>query len=277
MIVVTYSILGDVVKQLAGDAADVEVIIPNGQDPHEYSASAHDVEQMAGAALIVANGLGLEEGLVDQIDQIEQDGVPVFRASDHVTVRSITGDELVELDETGQPEHADGDPHLWTDPLTMAQLGAPLAARLEEVLGVDLDARLAAFESAMTALDARVRDVMSVVPAGKCILVTGHDSLGYFADRYGCHVIGAVIPSLSSTAEASAKDLADLLEVAEDAGVGAIFTEVGTPRQVAEQVADDIGVPLVELPSHNLPDEGGYQAYIIELATKIAQGLTPAP
>ena len=78
-IVVTYSILGDVVKQLAGDAADVEVIIPDGQDPHEYSASAHDVEQMAGAALVVANGLGLEEGLVDQIDQVERrrcSGVP---------------------------------------------------------------------------------------------------------------------------------------------------------------------------------------------------------
>ena len=152
-----------------------------------------------------------------------------------------------------------------------------MAARLEELLGVDLDARLAAFESAMTDLDARVREVLSVVPEGQCILVTGHDSLGYFADRYGCHVIGAVIPSLSSTAEASAKDLADLLQVAEDAGVRAIFTEVGTPRQVAQQVADDVGVPLVELPSHNLPDEGGYQAFIIDLATKIAQGLAPAP
>ena len=57
-------------------------------------------------------------------------------------------------------------------------------------------------------------------------MVTGHDSLGYFADRYGCHVIGAIVPSLSSTAEASAKDLANLLDIAEDAHVNAIFTKL---------------------------------------------------
>jgi zinc/manganese transport system substrate-binding protein len=121
-----------------------------------------------------------------------------------------------------------------------------------------------------------VREIMSAVPAGECRLVTGHESLGYFADRYGCELIGAVIPSLSSTAETSAKDLSELLEVTKAAGVRAIFTEVGTPQAVAEQVAAEVGVPLVELPSHNLPETGGYQAFVVELATKVAAGLTGA-
>jgi zinc/manganese transport system substrate-binding protein len=278
VVVATYSILGDVVRQLVGDAATVDVIIPNGQDPHEYSASARDVEQMADAALIVSNGLGLEEGLVEPLAQVEDDGVSVFRASDHVTVRQLQpGEPADEHDDGGDGDHHDdGDPHLWTDPLTIAALATPLAAELQTALGVDLSQQLAAFLASMTELDAQVRHVMSAVPAGQCVLVTGHDSLGYFAQRYGCTVIGAVIPSLSSTAEASARDLADLLEVATEAGVPAIFTEVGTPAHVAEQIAGDIGVPLIELPSHNLPDAGGYQAYILDLATKIADGLSGA-
>jgi zinc/manganese transport system substrate-binding protein len=271
-VVVTYSILGDIVRQLVGDAAVVEVIIPNGQDPHDYSASAHDIEQMAGAAMVVANGLDLEEGLNDALERIEHDGVPVFRAADHITVREIGPNE--HLDDASEHEHEGGDPHLWTDPLTIAEFVPALGAQLATALDVDLDDQVTAVEAEMTDLDARVRDILSAVPAGQCILVTGHDSLGYFADRYGCTVIGAIIPSLSSTAEASARDLADLLDIASDAQVGAIFTELGTPAQVAEQVADEAGVPLVELPSHNLPDAGGYQAFITELATKIADGLT---
>lgn len=271
LVVVTYSVLGDVVRQLAGDAATVEVIIPNGQDPHDYEASAHDVEQMAGAAIVVANGLGLEEGLVKSIEQIESQGVPVFRAADHVTVRQLGPDEHGE----GGEGHDDGDPHLWTDPLTMAQLVPDLGRQLSTALGVDLTAAVTAFQTSMSELDAQVRDILSVVPAGRCTLVTGHDSLGYFADRYGCRVIGAVIPSLSSTATASAKDLAELLDVATEAGVGAIFTELGTPAQVAEQVADEVGVPLIELPTHALPDSGGYEAFITQLATRIADGLAP--
>jgi zinc/manganese transport system substrate-binding protein len=127
----------------------------------------------------------------------------------------------------------------------------------------------------MTTLDADVRRIMSAIPPGGCRLVTGHDSLGYFADRYGCTLVGAVIPSLSSSAETSAQALAELHDVAAAAGVRAIFTEVGTPTQIAEQVADEVGVELVELPSHDLPDAGGYAAYLTDLATRIATALAP--
>jgi zinc/manganese transport system substrate-binding protein len=280
VVLVTYSVLGDVVRQLVGEAATVEVIIPNGQDPHEYAASAHDVEQMGSAALVVANGLDLEEGLVEPLEQVEDDGVPVFRAADHVTVRDLGADEDAHdedaHDDDAGDEHAHegADPHLWTDPLTMAEMAPALGEQLSASLGVDMNARVAIFQREMAALDREVREIVAAVPAGECILVTGHDSLGYFAQRYGCTVVGAIVPSLSSTAEASAKDLAELLDTIDEIGVGAIFTEVGTPAQVAEQIADEAGVPLVELPSHTLPDAGGYHAFIVDVATKIADGLT---
>lgn len=286
LVVVTYSVLGDVVSQLVGDAATVQVVIPNGQDPHDYAPSAQDVELMRGAALVVANGLDLEEGLEDALHDIEDDAIPVFFATDHITLRELSEEEKA-LEEASHSEeggddhghedehgHGTEDPHIWTDPLAMKEMSVALAAELETQLGVQLDDRLAAVQAEMDALDAEVREIMSAVPAGECKLVTGHESLGYFADRYGCELIGAVIPSLSSTAEASAKDLAELTEVASAAGVTAIFTEVGTPAQVAEQVASSVGVELIELPSHNLPDSGGYQAFVNDLATKIANGLT---
>ncbi|MBI5089992.1 MAG: zinc ABC transporter substrate-binding protein, partial [Actinobacteria bacterium] len=219
-------ILGDVVGQIAGDAATVEVVIPNGQDPHEFSASAHDIEQMRDATMVVANGLDLEEGLVDAIDQVESDGVPVFRATDHVTVRHLGEGEAAESHEDGH-EHGGDDPHIWTDPLTLAELAPALGDALGAALAVDLSARVDAFVEEMGALDTEVRDIMSAVPPGRCTLVTGHDSLGYFADRYGCTIVGAIVPSLSSNAEASAKDLADLADAIDETGASAIFTEVG--------------------------------------------------
>jgi zinc/manganese transport system substrate-binding protein len=155
----------------------------------------------------------------------------------------------------------------------MAEMLPDLAAALEAALGVQLDDSLAAVQADLAALDADTAAIMATIAAGECKLVTGHESLGYFADQYGCRLVGAIIPSLSSTAEASAKELEALEALAAAEGVAAVFTEVGTPQQVAEQVAETVGVPLVELPSHNLPDTGGYAAYITDLATRIATAL----
>lgn len=282
LVVVTYSILGDIVSRLVGDAAHVEVIVPDGQDPHEFDASARDIETMMSAALVVSNGLDLEEGLEDALEQVASDGVPVFAATDHVTVRDLDDsaedshdevDDAANDDTHAEDGHGGGDPHVWTSAATMAEMLPDLATALEGALGVQLDDGLAGVQAELAQLDTEVQAIVDRIPAGGCTLVTGHESLGYFADRYGCTIVGAVVPSLSSTAEASAKELAELERLATQAGVAAIFSETGTPASVAEEVADTVGVPLVELPSHDLPDEGGYAAYLTDLATRIADAL----
>ena len=88
-VVVTYSVLGSVVKDLVGDAATVTVLMPNGADPHEWAPSAQDIETMTKADLLVENGLGLEGGMGDAFTQAEQAGVKRFVASDHITVRHV--------------------------------------------------------------------------------------------------------------------------------------------------------------------------------------------
>ncbi len=88
-IVVTTSVLGSVVRDLVGDRASVTVLMANGVDPHDWAPSAQDLEAVYAADLVVANGLGLEEGLQDALGQAEAEGTRIFEATDHVNVREL--------------------------------------------------------------------------------------------------------------------------------------------------------------------------------------------
>jgi len=260
-VVVTTTVLGAVVRELVGGAAEVVTVIPDGADPHAYEPSARDIEAVTAADVVVANGLGLEEGLEDVLARVEGSGVPVVHVADHVTVR-----EPVSRD-----GHDAGDPHLWLSPATIAEAVPAMADVIGAAIGVDLSAAGDDLVASLGALDERVADVMGALPA--CELVTGHDELGYFADRYGCEVIGAVIPGLSTTAEATARDVAALREVAEARGVRAIFTASGTPSAVAARVAADVGVPLVELRTHAIGPAATYGDFVLELARTVVDAL----
>ncbi len=263
VVVVTYSILGDLVADLVGDAAKVIVVIPNGQDQHEFEPSAKIVEQINNVDFIVSNGLDLEEHLTDVLAEAATRGVGVFMVAEHVTLRKA-GAELTDAKDGN-------DPHLWLDPITLAEMIPDLSNELGKVLGVDLSDSAAQLSLRLATIDAKITEIMTTVP--RCALVTGHDSLGYFAARYGCQIVGAVIPSLSSSAETSAGELADLKTAATQANVRAVFTEMGTPRAVVDQIAKEVGVKSVELRTHMLPTGGHYADVMIQLATSIADAL----
>ena len=270
-VVVTYSAIGDVVSRLVGDAAAVTVLIPNGQDQHDFEPSAKDVETINNASLVVSNGLDLEEGLEDSLLQAEKSGVPMFHIAEHVTLLDAAAKEE---SHEGEEDHGHGteDPHVWLDPETLAEAVPALAKALQLATGKDFAAEASAVVGELKALSTKIREIMTTVD--ECKLVTGHDSLGYFAARYGCTVVGAVIPGFSTAAEASAGSLADLKVVAKENGVKAIFTELGTPADVVDQIAKEVGVDVVELSTHVLPENGGYDDMMTQLATAIAGGLS---
>ena len=262
-VVVTYSALGDVVSRLVGDAATVTVLIPNGQDQHDFSPSAKDIEELNNASFVVSNGLDLEEGLEDTLVQTEKSGVPVFHIADYVTLRSLTS----EADGHGGGK----DPHIWLDPETLAEAVPALTAALEKALKVDLSQEEQNLVTELKDVSAGIASTLSEVD--ECTLVTGHDSLQYFAARYGCTVVGAVIPSFSTAAEASAGDLAALKKIAQQENVKVIFTELGTPADVAALLSKELGVKLQELSTHVLPSSGEYKEMMLNLASSIATGL----
>lgn len=274
-VVVTTTVLGAVVRELVGGAAEVVTVIPDGADPHAYEPSARDIEAVTAADVVVANGLGLEEGLEDVLARVEGSGVPVVHVADHVTVREPVSRDGHDDEAHGHDDeahgHDAGDPHLWLSPATIAEAVPAMADVIGAAIGVDLSAAGDDLVASLGALDERVADAMGALPA--CELVTGHDELGYFADRYGCEVIGAVIPGLSTTAEATARDVAALREVAEARGVRAIFTASGTPSAVAARVAADVGVPLVELRTHALGPAATYGDFVLELARTVVDAL----
>ena len=274
-VIVTYSVLASIVRELVEGVADVVTIIPDGRNPHDFEPSAKDIEAINNAAFVVANGLGFEQGLDASLEKLRDEKGPVFFVGERVTVREMAeghgdGDDHSD-DHHSDDHHGDGDPHVWMSPATMIEMLPELADELGAVLGTDLSASLAAVTADLTALDAEVAAIMSGVK--KCELVTGHHEMGYFAERYGCELIGAIIPSTTTTAEASAGELAKLKEVILEHGTKVVFVTLGTPQAVAAQIAKETGASLVELPTDSMGTATSYAEFMKSIANRIADAL----
>ena len=282
-IVVSTSILGDVVSNLVGDEADVEVLMAPNVDPHDFAPSARQAASLREADVVVVNGAGFEAGLVDVIDGAEADGATVIEA--------IAGVELLELGEDDDHDHDDGDdhdhgdehdPHFFTDPARMAQAVRALGDRLaDEVPQLDTGSvrqRVRAYAAELESLDREVEDLLAVVPDERRILVTNHDVFAYFADRYGFEVLGTVIPGTTTLAEPSAADLSALADAIAAAGVPAIFAEASAPNRLAEALAGEgADVEVVGLYTESLGAAGSdadtYVAMVRTNAERIAAAL----
>ena len=278
VIAVTYSVIGDIVSQLVGDNASVNVVIPDGQDPHEFQPSAKDIETINNAALVVSNGLEFEEGLEEVLENIADSSGNIFMIGEHITVRKIEdGDEEEDEDHAEEEgdehgdEHGSGDPHLWLSPATMLEMLPALTSALSEAIGADLSESSASLTAKLQDLDKEVESIIGSL--GECNLVSGHDEMGYFADRYGCEVIGVIIPSFSTTSEATAGDIAELKEKVEQYNVPAIFTGLGVSPDTATQLANELGIKAVTLSTHYLDGAANYQEFILKMVNQIAEAL----
>ena len=269
-IVVTYSVLGSVVSELVGDRATVTVLIPDGQDPHDFQPSARDIETINNADIVVSNGLDFEEGLEDVLASAIENGVSVYMVGENMTVRE-PDEDLAEEDHAEEDghDHGAGDPHLWLSPLSFTQALPSLTTAINKATGLSIDETTALDQ--LTKLDNEITEVIDTIES--CVMVSGHDEMGYFADRYGCTVIGAIIPSFSTTSEATAKQIADLKVLATSNKVKAVFTGLGTPAEVSEQLASELGIAAVSLSTHYLNGAANYREFMLNLANQIAEAL----
>ncbi len=268
-VVVTTSILGDVVANLAGDRASITVIMPVGADPHEFEPSARQVALMREADLIIANGLGLEEGLEDVLVAAADEGVEVLEIGSTVDVRTLG-------------ESGEADPHVWLDPVRVASAAGAIVEALERLdPTVDWEAGAAAYREELAALDGWIRDRLAGVPDAARILVTGHDALGYFADRYGFEVIATILPGSTTVVEPSGAGFAETVAILEASGSPAVFTDLGENQALAEQLADQLDreIAVVPLYTGSLGEAGSGAATYIEMmkwdAAAIARALEP--
>jgi ABC-type Zn uptake system ZnuABC Zn-binding protein ZnuA len=246
-VVSTTGIVGDVVKNVAGDGVELTTLIGPGQDPHTYQPTPRDIAAIERAHVVFVNGFHLEEGLESTIDAAAGKDSPVVSVSAGIRPRpSSSGDA------PGSDGHsAAGDPHVWFDPANVKQwtdnIEATLSAR-DPANAAAYRERAAVYSRQLDELDAQIRDRVAQIPPERRKLVTDHEALGYFADRYGFQVLGAVIPSVSTSAEPSAGDLAALVEVIRAQGVPAIFVGTTTSPKLADLVARETGAQI--LPVH---------------------------
>jgi zinc/manganese transport system substrate-binding protein len=276
-VVVTTSIWGDVVEVVLGSAPDV--LIPRGVDAHEFQPSSAQIADLVGADLIVANGMGLEEGLLDALESAEQEGAVVLYLADLVEPIRFQENDL-EADET---DHEQGslDPHVWFDPDRVAMAANAIANALLQIdpigdyleRAADYQDELESAHSEITRLLARVTDRE---------LVTNHEALGYFADKYDFEVIGVVIPGGSSLGDPSSADLAELVATIREHEVRAVFAETTQATALAGTVAAEVGaeVAVVQLHTESLAESGEASTLIgmlLENARLIAEALVSDP
>ena len=230
-VVATTTQVADLVGQVGGDRVSVDGMLRPGGDPHDFEPRPSDAAAVAKADLVFRSGGEADEWLDDVISSAGGDA-DVVSLIDSVKRR---GD----------------DPHWWQDPLNAARAVETIRARLTKLDpgGTAVYRRNAArVERRLRGLDDRIAACVARVPPAKRTIVTTHDALGYFADRYGVSVVGAVIPSLSTQAQASAGDVQKLVEQIRREGVEAIFPESSVSpdieRAIAREAGARIGDPL---------------------------------
>jgi len=266
-VVATTTIVGDVVKQVGGDAIALTVLLPVGADPHAFDPSPQDMAKITTADVIFANGAGLE-AFLDPLLENAGDGAEVIDLSEGLDVHLHGGD------------HADIDPHIWTDPNNVLRWVDVIEGVLTRRSGENtatFAANADAYRTQLRELDAWVRVQVSLIPAENRKLVTDHATFAYFAERYGFEQVGAVVPGYSTASQPSAQALADLEDSIRAYGVKTIFVGKTVNPDLAQRVAEDTGIALVYLYTGSLTESGGeadsYLSYVRYNVAAIVDGL----
>jgi len=224
------------VANVGGDLVSVTSLVPRNGDVHTFEARPSNMRTVAGAQLLVMNGLGLDDWLTRALGNAAQPDTPILRlAEDLPGVRPLPGED-------GQSTN----PHLWMDVAYAREYADRIAAALRSVDPANAnryDARNAAYQARLAQLDRWVHEQISTLPEASRRIVTFHDAFPYYARAYGLTVVGVAVPAPGQ--EPSARYTAQLVEAIRAAGVKAIFSEAQFPARLADQLAAETGARVV--------------------------------
>jgi len=244
LVVVTTTQLGDVVRNVAGDAAEIHQLLQANSDPHEYEPRPADIEATAGAKVVFESGSGLDHWMEEVVKETGASPAEIAIAPDH-TPYKVAGEHE---EEEGGDEHGDEesefDPHWWHDPRNVESAVGVIRDELAKVAPANAktyEANAAAYLTKVRALDAGIEACMNQVPAAERKLVTSHDAFKYFTERYRIIVVGAVIPSQSTRAQTSAGEIAKLAALVRREQVKAVFPESSINPDLARTLARETG------------------------------------
>lgn len=253
-IATTVAPITSMVANVAGDAADVVGLVPEGTNSHTYEPTPSVAEALSVAHLVFVNGLKLEEPTKDLAEANLLDGGAIVSLGE----RTITEDQYL-YDFSFPKEGGKPNPHLWTNPPMAAcyvTIAAAAMAAADPANAATYAANATAYTAKLTDLDARFREASATVPPANRKLLTYHDAYAYFAKTYGWEVIGAI--QVSDFEDPTPKEVAALIEQVKATGVPAIFGSEVFPSPVLEQIGKEAGVRYVDvLRDDDLPGEPG--------------------
>ena len=243
-VIASFSILGDMVKNVGGDRVAVTTLVgPNG-DAHVYQPTPAAAKAVGGANLVVVNGLGFE-GWIDRLIQTSGYKGPVVVASQGIKTREMTSEE--------KEPHAPGaakrepkiDPHAWqalsNGRVYVENIAKGLSSVDPEGAAI-YQANAAAYEGKLIDLDQWVKLEFAAIPEAKRRMITSHDALGYFGAAYGITILSSM--GVSTESEPSAGDIARLIKQIRKEKITAVFIENVTDPRLMEQVAKESGATL---------------------------------
>lgn len=263
--------LADMAQNVAGERLKVEALMPIGLDPHAFQPTPADVAKIADSQVVIVNGTGFETWLDETLKNAGGERL-VVEASAGLQPRKPAESETV--DEAR-------DPHFWLDPVSVIHYVENIR---DGLIQADPGAKdiytqnAAVYINSLNELDSWIRTQVEQITVEQRLLVTNHESFGYFADRYGFKVIGTILPSVSTGTAPSAEQMAALIETIKASGVKAIFLETGADRRLADQIAQETGVKVIaDLYTHSITETGGkaptYLAMMKYNTTMIVEGL----
>lgn len=237
-VVVTTTVFADIVANIGGGRVSVVSIIPAGAGPEDYEPKPDDAKKLAGADLIVSNGVGLDDFLGRLVDAAGEGAVD----------RLVLGDGIPTITVDGRPN-----PHFWLDPTLVIDHYLPaITAKLTELDSAGAavyDANRAAYAAKIRAMDAANTAKIETIPSANRKLVTFHDAFPYFARHYGFELVGVIVANVGQ--EPTASELAKLVETVRAAGVKAVFSEAQFSPDLARTLADEAGVTQVVTTLYN--------------------------
>jgi ABC-type Zn uptake system ZnuABC Zn-binding protein ZnuA len=256
-VVATTNIIGDLVRNVGGDMIELITLLPVGSDPHTFAPAPQDAASVANAHVVFINGLHLEEFLEELIENAGGQA-PIVTVSKNVETR--------ELEEIDEHNHKGVDPHVWMSPanaMVMVHNIERALTQLDPANAKSYKENAETYEAQLEELDRWVEAQIESIPAENRILVSDHDSLGYYVDRYGLEVVGAVIPAISTNAEPSAHELAGLQQEISELNVKAVFVGTTVNSALSQRVAQDTGIQMIPLYTGSLGKAGsGAETYV---------------
>lgn len=274
-IVATTTQIADLARNVLGERGEVRSILPLNADAHDFEPTPQDVERVADADLILEHGLGLDswvDGLIASAGRsathvLVTDGVHTHASLEDEDAHGDEGEDHDHPDATPDADehdehadddghnhdhghdHGDIDPHVWFD---VANTKIMVENIRDALIAADAagsstyTANASAYLAELDALDAWIRAQVATIPEEQRKMVTNHEAFGYYIEAYGFHFVGAVIPSLDSQAQPTARETAELMDAMEHEGVRVIFAEAAINPDLATQLAEELNIEIVD-------------------------------